>query len=121
MDGNLPVRLDTAVVWRKHDQGFVPIPFMTGYARRFTYPFGWMMAFSIMVSMFVSFTLTPMLSFRFLKLSDALSDTKTKESKLFRKMDQGYVWVSALGSGARDGDHRDLGGCHGADVSADQD
>src|SRR4249919_1467050 len=47
---------------------FVPVAFMTGYARRFIYPFGWTMAFAIMVSMVVSFTLTPMLSSRFLKL-----------------------------------------------------
>src|SRR5262249_28836259 len=39
---------------------FLPVAFMTGYARQFIYPFGWTMAFSILVSMFVSFTLTPM-------------------------------------------------------------
>ena len=50
---------------------FLPVAFMTGYARRFIYPFGWTMAFAIMVSMLVSFTLTPMLSSRFLKLADA--------------------------------------------------
>ena len=46
---------------------FLPVAFMTGYARRFIYPFGWTMAFAILVSMLVSFTLTPMLSSRFLK------------------------------------------------------
>ncbi|MGA9772517.1 MAG: efflux RND transporter permease subunit [Blastocatellia bacterium] len=46
---------------------FVPIAFMTGYARRYVNQFGWTMAFSIMVSMLVSFTLTPMLSSRMLK------------------------------------------------------
>src|SRR5215471_3039853 len=39
---------------------FLPIAFMNGYAKRFINPFGWTMAFSIMVSMLVSFTLTPM-------------------------------------------------------------
>ena len=39
------------------------------YARRFIYPFGWTMAFAIFVSMIVSFTLTPMLSSRWLKIS----------------------------------------------------
>src|SRR5262249_18460528 len=57
---------------------FLPIGFMTGYAKRYINPFGWTMAFSIMVSMLVSFTLTPMLSSRFLKLSDAVADHKTK-------------------------------------------
>ncbi|MFL6277746.1 MAG: efflux RND transporter permease subunit [Blastocatellia bacterium] len=46
---------------------FVPIAFMNGYARRYVNQFGWTMAFSIMVSMLVSFTLTPMLSSRMLR------------------------------------------------------
>src|SRR5260370_653536 len=59
---------------------FLPVAFMTGYARRYINPFGWTMAFSIMVSMLVSFTLTPMLSSRFLKLADAQADHKTKDA-----------------------------------------
>ncbi|MDQ6699738.1 MAG: efflux RND transporter permease subunit, partial [Acidobacteriota bacterium] len=46
---------------------FVPIAFMTGYARRFVNQFGWTMAMSILVSMLVAFTLTPALSARLLK------------------------------------------------------
>jgi HAE1 family hydrophobic/amphiphilic exporter-1 len=46
---------------------FVPIAFMTGYARRYVNQFGWTMAFAVMVSMLVSFTLTPMLSSKMLK------------------------------------------------------
>ena len=46
---------------------FVPIAFMTGYARRYVNQFGWTMAVAVMVSMLVSFTLTPMLSSRMLK------------------------------------------------------
>jgi hydrophobic/amphiphilic exporter-1 (mainly G- bacteria), HAE1 family len=48
---------------------FVPIAFMTGYARRFVNQFGWTMAMSIVVSMLVAFTLTPSLSARMLKKS----------------------------------------------------
>ncbi len=70
---------------------FLPIAFMSGYAKRFINPFGWTMAFAIMVSMLVSFTLTPMLSSRFLKLSDALSDKKTKEGGFFHWLDQWYA------------------------------
>ena len=44
---------------------FLPIAFMTGYARRYVNSFGWTMALSILVSMLVSFTLTPMMSSRF--------------------------------------------------------
>jgi HAE1 family hydrophobic/amphiphilic exporter-1 len=73
---------------------FMPIAFMTGYARRFINPFGWTMAFAIMVSMLVSFTLTPMLSSRFLKLSDAAADHKTKERGFFHWLDEWYHgWV----------------------------
>ena len=46
---------------------FLPIAFMSGYARRYVNQFGWTMAFAILVSMLVSFTLTPMLSSRLLK------------------------------------------------------
>jgi hydrophobe/amphiphile efflux-1 (HAE1) family protein len=70
---------------------FLPIAFMNGYAKRFINPFGWTMAFSILVSMLVSFTLTPMLSSRFLKLSDALADHKTKERGFFHWLDQAYA------------------------------
>ena len=69
---------------------FLPVAFMTGYARRFIYPFGWTMAFAILVSMLVSFTLTPMLSSRFLKVADAESDKKTKERGFFHLVETFY-------------------------------
>jgi HAE1 family hydrophobic/amphiphilic exporter-1 len=47
---------------------FLPIAFMTGYARKYVNSFGWTMAMAIMVSLLVAFTLTPMMSSRFLKL-----------------------------------------------------
>ena len=70
---------------------FLPIAFMNGYAKRFINPFGWTMAFSILVSMLVSFTLTPMLSSRFLKLSDGVADHKTKEQGFFHWLDGWYA------------------------------
>jgi len=70
---------------------FLPIAFMNGYAKRFINPFGWTMAFAILVSMLVSFTLTPMLSSRFLKLSDATADQKTKEHGFFHWLDEWYT------------------------------
>jgi len=70
---------------------FLPVAFMTGYARRFIYPFGWTMAFSILVSMLVSFTLTPMLSSRFLNLADAEKDKKTKERGVFHWVERVYA------------------------------
>jgi HAE1 family hydrophobic/amphiphilic exporter-1 len=79
---------------------FAPIAFMTGYARRYVYQFGWTMAFSIIVSMLVSFTLTPMLSARLLKKKELKEETDpvhphhdahgSKESKLFTWIDRFY-------------------------------
>jgi HAE1 family hydrophobic/amphiphilic exporter-1 len=69
---------------------FLPIAFMNGYAKRFINPFGWTIAFAIMVSMLVSFTLTPMLSSRFLKLDDGKADLKTKEHGFFHWLDEWY-------------------------------
>jgi HAE1 family hydrophobic/amphiphilic exporter-1 len=63
---------------------------MTGYARRFIYPFGWTMAFAILVSMLVSFTLTPMLSSRWLKQAHAQGEEDTKHHRLFRALDRWY-------------------------------
>jgi HAE1 family hydrophobic/amphiphilic exporter-1 len=70
---------------------FLPIAFMNGYAKRFINPFGWTMAFSILVSMLVSFTLTPMLSSRFLRLADGAADHKTKEGGFFHWLDEWYT------------------------------
>jgi hydrophobe/amphiphile efflux-1 (HAE1) family protein len=63
---------------------FVPIAFMTGYARRYVNQFGWTMAFSVMVSMLVSFTLTPMLSSRMLKRLAHKRETDSGDSQAAR-------------------------------------
>jgi HAE1 family hydrophobic/amphiphilic exporter-1 len=70
---------------------FLPVAFMTGYARRYINPFGWTMAFSIMVSMLVSFTLTPMLSSRFLKVPEHSHDEQTRERGFFHWIDTFYA------------------------------
>jgi len=70
---------------------FLPIAFMNGYAKRFINPFGWTIAFAILVSMLVSFTLTPMLSSRFLRLADGAADHKTKEHGFFHWLDGWYA------------------------------
>lgn len=83
---------------------FLPIAFMSGYARRYVNQFGWTMAFSIMVSMLVSFTLTPMLSSKLLNRisakrgepGDALKPVKeahehtSKDSRFFVWIDRHY-------------------------------
>src|SRR6266478_1809179 len=59
---------------------FIPIAFTTGYARRYLKEFGWTMACAVMVSMLVSFTLTPMLCSRLLKRGrDKPNEAKIRE------------------------------------------
>ena len=50
---------------------FLPVAFMGGIVGRFMKSFGFTMSFAIVVSLFVAFTLTPMLSSRWLKGSRA--------------------------------------------------
>ena len=54
---------------------FLPIAFMTGYARKYVNSFGWTMAMAILVSLLVAFTLTPMLNSRMLKLTGREKET----------------------------------------------
>ncbi len=72
---------------------FVPIAFMTGYARRYLNQFGWTMAFSIMVSMLVAFTLTPTLSARVLKKRSAAARAHAHGAHKGGLLDRTYVAV----------------------------
>jgi hydrophobic/amphiphilic exporter-1 (mainly G- bacteria), HAE1 family len=76
---------------------FVPVAFMTGQIGRYFYSFGLTSAAAIMLSMFVSFTLTPALCAWWLKPEDAKSDHSTTKSKgLYAATDRLYgkmlVW-----------------------------
>jgi HAE1 family hydrophobic/amphiphilic exporter-1 len=57
---------------------FVPIAFVTGYAKRYLNQFGLTMSFAILVSMLVAFTLTPTLSARILKRKGGKHEHKSK-------------------------------------------
>lgn len=46
---------------------FLPVAFMEGIVGRFFYQFGMTVAFAVLISLFVAFSLTPMLASRFLK------------------------------------------------------
>ena len=65
---------------------FIPIVFMGGRVGRFFSSFGYVVAFSILMSMFISFTMTPMLCSRFLKAEDGHASTKG-----------GFVWRAVAG------------------------
>lgn len=73
---------------------FLPIGFMGGIVGRFMSSFGLTAGSAVAVSLLVSFTLTPMLSSRFLKAPPVGPDGKThtsKESGFFRILDRGYT------------------------------
>jgi HAE1 family hydrophobic/amphiphilic exporter-1 len=63
---------------------FLPVAFMGGMVGRFFSSFGLTVAFAIVMSLFVSFTLTPMLCSRFLKLEPAGGGHSGSKS--------GFVW-----------------------------
>src|SRR5580765_2379392 len=74
---------------------FVPVGFMGGIVGRFMKSFGLTMSFAIMVSLLVSFTLTPMLSARWIK-TKATKDPQdakghgSKDARFFKPIDDGY-------------------------------
>ncbi|MHB0957693.1 MAG: efflux RND transporter permease subunit [Pirellulaceae bacterium] len=70
---------------------FIPVVFMGGRIGRFFSSFGATVAFAILVSWFVSFTMTPMLCSRFLKRKSDRSHSK--ESWVWRTIDGFYGWV----------------------------
>jgi len=69
---------------------FVPLAFMAGRVGRFFSSFGSTVAFSVAVSLLISFTLTPMLSSRFLKVKHGGS---SKESRFYSRIDKTYGWI----------------------------
>ncbi|HEX7512487.1 MAG TPA: efflux RND transporter permease subunit [Candidatus Methylomirabilis sp.] len=68
---------------------FLPVAFMGGIVGRFMYSFGLTMAFSILVSLLVAFTVTPMLSSRWLS-AEKTAGHSSKDSWFFRILDSGY-------------------------------
>ena len=77
---------------------FLPVAFMGGIVGRFMYSFGLTMAFSILVSLLVAFTVTPMLSSRWLRAEQPAGHS-SKDSRFFRLLDTAYerllVWSMA--------------------------
>ncbi len=69
---------------------FLPVAFMSGIVGRFMNSFGLTMAFAIMVSLLVSFTLTPMLSARWLKPP---SEENHKPSRFYGAIEGLYMRV----------------------------
>ncbi len=68
---------------------FLPVSFMSSISGRFLYSFGFTASVAILVSLLVSFSLTPMMCSRMLKPS---SDSKHKDSRagFYAKVDRAY-------------------------------
>lgn len=70
---------------------FVPVAFMTGQIGRYFYSFGISSAAAILISLFVSFTLTPALGSTWMRQEDVASDhSTTKSSGWYARMDGAY-------------------------------
>src|SRR3954447_13954040 len=72
---------------------FLPVGFMGGIVGRFMSSFGFTSAFAIAVSLLVSFTLTPMLSSRFVRKPEPVASGQhaSKESVVFKFLDTHYT------------------------------
>src|SRR5688572_19116737 len=88
---------------------FVPVGFMGGIVGRFMTSFGFTMSFAILVSLLVSFTLTPMLCARWIKMAPRREDAEgheiegsgTKNARFFRVLDHGYTSILRWSLGHR--------------------
>ncbi len=69
---------------------FIPVALMGGIVGRFMSSFGYTAAFAIMVSLLVSFTLTPMLCSRFMGRTSHTAGRQSKDTWLFRMVDIPY-------------------------------
>jgi hydrophobic/amphiphilic exporter-1 (mainly G- bacteria), HAE1 family len=71
---------------------FAPVGFMGGMVGRFMQSFGLTMAFAVLVSLFVSFTLTPMMSAYWLKAQPHRpGERDSKHNRFFDPLDRGYT------------------------------
>jgi len=75
---------------------FVPVAFMKGVIGRFFFQFGLTVAFAVLVSLFVSFTLDPMLSSRWY---DPDIERKGRRNFLQRRLDGFNAWFERTADG----------------------
>jgi HAE1 family hydrophobic/amphiphilic exporter-1 len=75
---------------------FVPVSFMSSISGRFLYQFGITAAAAVLVSLLVSFTLTPMMCSRLLRRGDGAGmghDAARSRKGFYRYIDGGYTWL----------------------------
>lgn len=72
---------------------FAPIAFMGGQVGRFFNAFGFVVGFSVLMSMFISFTMTPALCSRFLKKPE--HESSSKSGFLWNAIEKSYIGLLA--------------------------
>jgi HAE1 family hydrophobic/amphiphilic exporter-1 len=77
---------------------FLPVSFMSSISGRFLYQFGLTASVAILVSLLVSFTLTPTMSARLLRHEDAAAGEHEAGSRrgFYRYIDATYTWLLKL-------------------------
>ena len=82
---------------------FIPVSFMSSISGRFLYQFGITAAVAVMVSLLVSFTLTPMMSARLLRAEGTDSGGGEPRSRggFYRRLDAGYSRILSWAMGHR--------------------
>jgi HAE1 family hydrophobic/amphiphilic exporter-1 len=76
---------------------FLPVSFMSSISGRFLYQFGITAAVAILVSLLVSFTLTPMMTSRLVSVRDAGGHGNAASRRgFYRWIDKFYTWLLAL-------------------------
>jgi HAE1 family hydrophobic/amphiphilic exporter-1 len=72
---------------------FIPVSFMSSISGRFLYQFGITAAVAVMVSLLVSFTLTPMMSARMLRAKAGGHDAAASRRGFYHVVDVTYTWM----------------------------
>ena len=80
---------------------FVPVAFMKGMIGKFFFEFGMTVTFAVLVSLFISFTLTPMLCSRFMSVHKEHGRLYNAFEKVFNYIDKFYVWILRKSLNAR--------------------
>ncbi len=75
---------------------FLPVSFMSSVSGRFLYQFGITAAVAIMVSLLVSFTLTPTMSARLISVSEVHAEEAASRKGFYRFIDGFYTWMLRL-------------------------
>ncbi len=90
-EGTLEIGLAAFAITMSIVAVFLPVAFMKGIIGRFFYQFGMGVAIAVLLSLFIAFTLTPMLASKFLKKQTSHGRFSQMMDSLFSHIDEGYA------------------------------